>query len=525
MLLFGRLVGGDTDYDEGSTSRAWTPSSTASASATTCSRRSRPSSTSCCGSSPSEPTRCRGFQIGMVVLAVLTCLAAYLLGRAIGGPVAGLTAAALLTVAPPFPLFAHRVLADLPPLGIALVAFWLAWVAQERRSLGVATAGGAVLALAVAVKPNAVLALPPFLLLLLWERTGRGRMLVAALGGAGVVGLTLAFVYRDVLGKLWESVVVYHRDARDTPDVIDKWHELATFLNWRTPFAWLVVAGFAASVVLARRWHTGAVWVLWGWAAISLAFLAYHHPLHDNHLLILSVVLAVPAGIALGALAERSPWPGLAVGALALFLVAGYVQQQRRIVLDDVPEAELVAVARVLERESDPDARRLGSLDRPLPRRPTRRGPACRHGDAPLRDRLADRRRGDARARELGRPCRRRGPRFRAAATAAGGAGTPLWPAAAGGRDSCVLRVDGRERASGLPARPLFGRPDPGGCAEPRAQPASPSRRSIVSRNAAASSGGTSRPVTPSSTASASPSTAVAATGRPWAIASRATTP
>ena len=101
----------------------------------------------------------------------------------------------LLTVAPPFPLFAHRVLLDLPPLGIALVAFWLAWVAQERRSLGVATAGGAVLALAVAVKPNAVLALPPFLLLLLWERTGRGRMLVAALGGAGVVGLTLAFVY------------------------------------------------------------------------------------------------------------------------------------------------------------------------------------------------------------------------------------------------------------------------------------------------------------------------------------------
>ena len=83
----------------------------------------------------------RGFQIGMVVLAVLTCLAAYLLGRAIAGPVAGLTAAALLTVAPPFPLFAHRVLADLPPLGIALVAFWLAWEAQERRSLGVATAG------------------------------------------------------------------------------------------------------------------------------------------------------------------------------------------------------------------------------------------------------------------------------------------------------------------------------------------------------------------------------------------------
>ena len=247
---------------------------------------------------------------------------------------------------------------------------------------------------------------------------------------------------------------------RDTPDVIDKWHELATFLNWRTPFAWLVVAGFAASVVLARRWHTGAVWVLWGWAAISLAFLAYHHPL-DNHLLILSVVLAVPAGIALGALAERSPWPGLAVGALALFLVAGYVQQQRRIVLDDVPEA-VVAVARVLERESDPDAfvvsdhsivpfladRRVAG---PLVDTATLRFETGSLTDAEVMRVLES---WDVRAVVAGRAFAPRPQLLEALER--------RWPAAAGGRDSCVLRVDGRERASGLPARPLFGRPDPG---------------------------------------------------------------
>jgi hypothetical protein len=138
--------------------------------------------------------------------------------------------------------------------------------------------------------------------------------------------------------------------------VIDKWHELTTFLDWRTPFAWLVVAGLAASLVLARRWQTRAVWALWAWAAISLAFLAYHHPLHYNHLLVLPVVLAVPAGIALAALAERLPWRNVALGALAVLLVAGYVQQQRRVGHDDVPEEpELVAVARVLERETRPD--------------------------------------------------------------------------------------------------------------------------------------------------------------------------
>ena len=73
-----------------------------------------------------------------------------------------------------------------------------------------------MLALAVAMKPNAVLALPPFLLLLLWERAGRapgarrGRWGSRSRGRAPVA-------YRDVLGELWESVVVYHRDARDTP--------------------------------------------------------------------------------------------------------------------------------------------------------------------------------------------------------------------------------------------------------------------------------------------------------------------
>ena len=67
----------------------------------------------------------RGFHVGMVVVAIATCLAAYLLARALAGPMAGLLTSALLTVAPPFPLYAHRVLADIPPLGATLLAFWL----------------------------------------------------------------------------------------------------------------------------------------------------------------------------------------------------------------------------------------------------------------------------------------------------------------------------------------------------------------------------------------------------------------
>jgi len=67
-------------------------------------------------------------------------------------------------------------------------------------------------------------------------------------------------------------------------------------------------------------------------------------------------VLAVPAGIALGALLEQVPKRELALGALALILAAGYVQQQRRASLDDVPEEPaLVQAAELLRRETRPD--------------------------------------------------------------------------------------------------------------------------------------------------------------------------
>ena len=68
------------------------------------------------------------------------------------------------------------------------------------------------------------------------------------------------------------------------------------------------------------------------------------------------MVLAVPAGIALGAVARRARRQHLAVGALALVLAAGYVQQQRRVVLDDVPEEPaLVAAAQTLRRVTGPE--------------------------------------------------------------------------------------------------------------------------------------------------------------------------
>ena len=357
VLLFGRLVGTDTDFDEG----------VYLTSVDALEHGQRLGEDVFAPQPPgwylllrlisvAGADSVRGFHIGMVVSRSRRAFAAYLLGRAIGGPAAGLCASALLTVAPPFPLYAHRVLADVPPLGMALLAFWLAIEARRRRSATLALLGGAVVAFALVLKPTAVLAVPTFLILLCWERSLRGRALIAATVGGTVVGLAFVVAYLGVIGELWESVVVYHRDARDTPPVIDETHALLTFLNWRTPFAWLVVAGLVASALLYRRRRALRVWALWLWGALSVAFLAYHSPLHDNHLLLLPVALAVPAGIALAVLADRSRYRLYALSGLALVLAAGYVQQQRRIVEDRIDEEpELVAAADTLRRVTRPD--------------------------------------------------------------------------------------------------------------------------------------------------------------------------
>jgi 4-amino-4-deoxy-L-arabinose transferase-like glycosyltransferase len=356
-LLFGRLVGTDTDYDEGVY--------LTSVDALEHGQRLGEDVFA-----PQPPAwylllrlisafgadSVRGFQIGMVVVAILTCLAAYLVGRSIGGPIAGLTASALLTVAPPFPLYAHRVLADVPPLGLALVSFWLAIEARRRRSAVLAFLGGGAVAVSLAVKPTAVLAIPTFLVLLCWERSLRGRALIAAAVGGTAVGLAFVVAYAGVIGELWESVVVYHRDARETPPVIDETQALLDFLNWRTPFAWLVVAGLVASALLVRRRRALRVWALWLWGALCVGFLVYHSPLHENHLLLLPVALAVPAGIALAALADRSRFRVIGLSVLAVLLLAGYVQQQRRLSDAEVDEEPaLVAAAETLRRVTQPD--------------------------------------------------------------------------------------------------------------------------------------------------------------------------
>jgi hypothetical protein len=299
-----------------------------------------------------------GFHVWMTALSVLTCLASYAFARRVAGPAAGLASGALLVIAPPFPLYAHRVLADVPALGLALAALTLAGPSPAR-----AAAAGALLTAGVSVKATALLAVPG-LAVLIWP--GRGRAALAAAGGAAAVALAFALAHLRALDDLWQSAVVYHSRARNTPAVLDNVEEVLRFLDVRTPFAWLVVLGALATALLAARGRSRQTVALWAAPALAVAFVAEHHPLHENHLLVLPVALAVAAGVALGAALARAGRRRLPAAALlALVLAAGYVQQHRRAAAEErSEEPELVWAAEQLRAAARPG--RLVVSDQPI---------------------------------------------------------------------------------------------------------------------------------------------------------------
>ena len=85
-------------------------------------------------------------------------------------------------------------------------------------------------------------------------------------------------------------------------------------------------------------------------------FLVYQQPLFDHHMVLIATVLAVTAGTGLGAAAERVPQPArvAVVGVGALLLVAGVVQEERRLARQDGEPAAIQAMARQLRARTAP---------------------------------------------------------------------------------------------------------------------------------------------------------------------------
>ena len=286
-----------------------------------------------------------GIRLGFAALALIGVGAAIVLGWRLFGPPAGVAAGALVAIGPPYPSVAPTVAADVPAVALGLVSLALLAVAVRGRSTRPwSAAAGAVLALAVTTKLLAAPFVVPFLALTLAARLGR-RVLPAAAAGAGIVLAVLAIAHAGSLDAIWSAVVGDHTGAADLGSYGQNARWIRDLLEPRTPIAWLVAAGFVAFLVSRRARRT---WPLWTFVPAAMLFLLLVRPLADHHLLLLTVAYAVSAGpsLALG-ISELRPQRlrvGI-VGVVALFVIAGLYQEQRRLHRNDVAEPAEIAWA------------------------------------------------------------------------------------------------------------------------------------------------------------------------------------
>lgn len=305
-----------------------------------------------------------GIRLAFVLLALAGALAAFACASRLYGAAAGLAAAAFLVIGPPFPTVAPTVSADVPSLAFALIALALLAVAvQEDAHPAWAVGAGAAITFALGVKFLAAPYLVPFLAIALAARAGRRVLLPAALGGAAVV-LVLVLLNLGTLHELYQGVIADHEGAKAHNPVRDNVDRIRHLLEWRTPFAWLVWAGAIAFLVSRRARQA---WPLATVVPAAAAFTLYLRPLNDHHLVLMSSAYAVSAGpalaLALGGLGRRA-WLA-AAAAVCLFVAAGYVQEHRRLVRNDLPERpELLWATQVIEAATGPSE--VVASDQPL---------------------------------------------------------------------------------------------------------------------------------------------------------------
>jgi 4-amino-4-deoxy-L-arabinose transferase-like glycosyltransferase len=232
-------------------------------------------------------------RIGVLVFSLAGLLATYRIGALLADRRVGLLAMAVLAADPISLRESVALQADSPAIALALWSLALALearVAGRRQALLAFLAGG-LLALGVLVKPLAVAAGPPLLLvLLLSPATGRDRLRGLALAAAGGIVATAALLLplHAEWGPMWEQTVGFHLVARGVSvgglDLYTVKSEL--------PLLALGLGGLVVSLRQAPRLAAIAGF----WAASAALILAVQRPLWPHHLLALSAPAALLAG-------------------------------------------------------------------------------------------------------------------------------------------------------------------------------------------------------------------------------------
>jgi 4-amino-4-deoxy-L-arabinose transferase-like glycosyltransferase len=299
-----------------------------------------------------------GIRIGLLVVSLIGVVAAWACARRLG-PLPAFGAAALLLISPPYPRQATQIEADSAAAVFALIALALAvWTFHAHGSRVLATLAGVALAIAVSTKLSAATVVLPFTVIAFRCK----RLMVWALLGVLLVVGGEALEFRHELGPIARGVIGQHASALGSARYsrVANVHRLLHFLNWHTPFAWLVLAAVLASIwlVWTRSPGSGSIGALWLFVPAAVVFVLAMKPLIEHHLVILAVAVALPAGAALGLAIARLPRRARVVPVLfvVLFAAAGVYQQHRHLVRDSTPEQSWVLVAaNWLRTETRPD--------------------------------------------------------------------------------------------------------------------------------------------------------------------------
>jgi 4-amino-4-deoxy-L-arabinose transferase-like glycosyltransferase len=253
----------------------------------------------------------------IVLYSALGLLGVGLLAREWGGRLAGPVAVVALAAAPHFYILSRTVIADLPSMGLACLALWMAvryGRTGRRRWLA---AAGWMLSCGLCLKLTAGLVAPAMVLAVLlhdWQAGGRqGRPATARLGNVcysgAVMGVAFAVpmaicLLTHEVGPMVEQVVALLWTQREhfTPDYGDNAMLLFKYLaadNFNVALnRGLTVLGLAGSLALAWRRPKDAL-VLGLWLATTVVVIIGYAPLWVH--LFSPVLFPLAAGAGVGA--------------------------------------------------------------------------------------------------------------------------------------------------------------------------------------------------------------------------------
>jgi 4-amino-4-deoxy-L-arabinose transferase-like glycosyltransferase len=270
-------------------------------------------------------------RIALIAIALLGVVAVWACARRLGRWPA-FFAAGLLVVAPPYPLQASQIEGDTSAAVLAVGALaCVLWGYRNRGSRALALAAGVLLACGVSIKLSALVMVLPIAVIAF----RKPRLVLWSLGGFVAVLAAEVIAYRNELGPIAHGVIGYHVNALASQhwSTRDNVRMLTHYLDWHTPFAWLVAAGVVAMVwlVVRRAREVRILAALWLLVPCGIAFALVLKPLFTHHLVALSVALALPAGASIGVAAARAPRTvGTACAAVAMVFVAAGAYQQHR---------------------------------------------------------------------------------------------------------------------------------------------------------------------------------------------------